>query len=164
VVVGVLVMLVLAAGAYVVVFRVHRSPGTTAAPPPTRIPCPTSPDVVGGRPRIVVRNASLRTGLAAGVAHQLRRHDFAVGSIGNADKLERDVALIRYPASAKLTATTLARYVPGARLQQASLGQVELDIGTKFAALASRRAIAISDRLRRQADRAQTCAASQAHD
>jgi hypothetical protein len=159
----VVLVVALAAAGYLVFIRTSGTSNSAAPPSPVRSACPATPDVAGGRADVAIRNGSLRTGLAAGVAHQLRRHGFAVRSVGNANRLERDVALIRYPASGKQVATTLARYVPGARLQPAGVAGVELDLGTRFRSLAAAAAMRRTDVLRRQARRAQACAAKAAH-
>jgi hypothetical protein len=93
--------------------------------------------------KVTVYNASLITGLATQVATELRQRGFAIGQIGNAAKVGKGIATVRYSADRKLEATKLAAEVSGAKLVAVSgTHVVELDINPKFTALAAKRAAA----------------------
>jgi hypothetical protein len=98
--------------------------------------------------KVTIFNASLITGLAAQVAGELKHRNFPVGQIGNAAKVGKGVATIRYSADRKVEAARLAAAVPGATMVQVSGSHVvELDINPKFTALASKSAAAKAFRL-----------------
>jgi hypothetical protein len=93
--------------------------------------------------KVTVYNASLITGLATQVATELRQRGFAIGQIGNAAKVGKGVATVRYSADRKLEATKLAAEVTGAKLVAVGgTHVVELDINPKFKALATKQAAA----------------------
>ena len=110
------------------------SSGSTAALPPC--PAASTTPSVGGAARVVVRNATLKTGLAARVARQLRQRDFRVGKVGNTPFRGKGVATVRYSADRLQTAQLLAVQFPGAALDEVpGSGILEVDIGPKYRAL-----------------------------
>jgi hypothetical protein len=93
--------------------------------------------------KVTVYNASLITGLATEVAAGLKQRGFRIGQIGNAAKVGKGVATVRYSADRKLEATQLGTEITGSTLIQVSGAHVvELDINPKFTALAGKRAAA----------------------
>lgn len=91
--------------------------------------------------KVTVFNASLITGLATQVAGELKDRGFPIGEIGNADKVGKGIATVRYSADRKLEATKLGAEISGAGLVQVSGSHtVELDINPKFTTLATKRA------------------------
>ncbi|HWB66160.1 MAG TPA: LytR C-terminal domain-containing protein [Mycobacteriales bacterium] len=107
---------------------------TTPCPTPTVPSQFATPDQV----RIVLRNGSLRTGLAARVARQLRHRGIHVRSIGNAVRVGHDVAVVRYSSDQTRQARTVAAQVSGAALHpQPGQRKLELDLGLRFRHLRS---------------------------
>lgn len=93
--------------------------------------------------KVTVFNASLITGLATQVAGELKDRGFPIGQIGNAAKVGKGIATVRYSADRKLEATKLGAEVTGAILVKVNgTHVVELDINPKFTALAARRTAA----------------------
>jgi hypothetical protein len=84
----------------------------------------------------VVRNATLRTGLAARVAHALRQRHLTVTSVGNAAQMGKGVATVRYTSDRSSAARVVAAQIAGATLAPMSgSGRVELDIGPHYRGL-----------------------------
>jgi hypothetical protein len=93
--------------------------------------------------KITVYNASLITGLATEVAGELMHRGFPIGQIGNAAKVGKGIATVRYSADRKLEATKLGAQIKGAALLPVSgTHLVELDINPKFTALLAKPAAA----------------------
>lgn len=106
------------------------------APCPTASPSPSSAPV---RVATRVLNGSLKAGLAARVAKQLRqRFGLTVAKVGNAARFTRGASIVRYPPRLLRQARELARWVvPAASLRSdARVGKLELDIGTAFRSVA----------------------------
>jgi hypothetical protein len=98
-------------------------------------PCPTvSPSPPAAQQaRLTVRNATLKTGLAADVAHQLRQRDFRIGKVGNTVFRGKGVATVQYSADRLESARLVAAQFDGATLTPVDGSRVlELDIGPKF--------------------------------
>lgn len=86
--------------------------------------------------KLVVKNATLVTGLAADVAKQLRRRDFHVGSVGNTLFRGKGVATVQYSSDRAESAQLVAAQFSGATLLPVSGSDVlEVDIGPRFTAL-----------------------------
>jgi hypothetical protein len=103
-------------------------------PLPTNLPAPPA----AGPLRLTVKNATERNGLAASVAAQLTHRAFHVISVGNAVQISSNVATVRYSRDRRLVADKVAAQIKGSTLVEVGgHGVVELDIGTKFQALAS---------------------------
>jgi len=105
-------------------------------------PCPTdTPTPIASPPTVTARvlNGSLKPGLAAKVAKDLhQRFGLTVAKVGNAARFTRGTSIVRYPPRLAAQAQALARYVtPPAQLRaEGKLRKVELDIGTRFRAVA----------------------------
>jgi hypothetical protein len=101
---------------------------------------PAKPAVTVPRERqVAVLNATLRTGLAAQVAAQLKHRGFHVTTVGNTPTMmRRGVATVRYATAQRTTALYLAAQVPGSTLVAGGRG-VQLDIGPGFRQLATAR-------------------------
>jgi hypothetical protein len=133
-----LVAVVAAAVAYVVVAKPFSSSSGPTAHPVTCVPtrsasAPSVRDV-----RVRVRNASLRTGLAADVAKQLRHRGVHVTSVGNLGRVTTGAGAIRYTADRSVQARLLAAEAPGLTATQvAGHGRVELDLGPRWKGLAT---------------------------
>ncbi|HVW81786.1 MAG TPA: LytR C-terminal domain-containing protein [Mycobacteriales bacterium] len=96
-------------------------------PAPTRSAPPTE------QARVVVKNATLTTGLASDVAEQLRRRNFKIASVGNTLFRGKGVATVDYSANLVQAAQLLGAQFDGATLDQVSGSNVlEVDIGPKF--------------------------------
>jgi acetolactate synthase regulatory subunit len=89
--------------------------------------------------RLSVMNASLRTGLAAQVEHELKHRGFRVTQIGNALRVGHDVATVQYSSDQERAASTVAAQIPGGPTMKPVAGRrvLELDIGVRFARLRS---------------------------
>jgi hypothetical protein len=145
----ILVVLALVAGAGYAGYRgLHR--GTSDRPGAKLALCPkasVTPTKAAPGPKVDVLNASLVTGLATEVAHELRHRGLRVGSVGNAAAVGKGVATVRYSADRTLWGLHLAAEIPGAKsLPVAGHGVLELDLNPKFTALASKRAAAAAFR------------------
>jgi hypothetical protein len=109
-------------------------------------PCPTPTASASAIPPSAhvtakVLNGSLKAGLAKRVAKTLRqRFGVVVAKVGNARRFTRGVSIVRYPGRQGAPARVLAGYVlPHARLKQDKHAKkLELDIGTRFRAVAPR--------------------------
>jgi hypothetical protein len=98
-----------------------RCPATTPQPPEAQ------------QARLTVRNATLKTGLAAEVAHALRQRDFRVGKVGNTLFRGKGVATVRYSADRLDAARLVAAQFDGATLMPVAGAKVlEVDVGPKF--------------------------------
>ncbi len=85
---------------------------------------------------MVVRNATLKTGLAAEVARDLRKRGFRIGKVGNTLFRGKGVATVKYSADRLQAARVLAAQFSGATVEQvAGPPALEVDIGPKFDAL-----------------------------
>jgi hypothetical protein len=130
-----LVVVLLGGGGYAGYHFIHGgSSGPKAALPPcpaiTASPSTAPPD------RVVVRNATLKTGLATQVAHALRTRDFKVARVGNTVFRGKGVATIRYSADRLTAAERLAAQFAGATLTPVAGSRVlKIDVGPKFRAL-----------------------------
>ena len=86
--------------------------------------------------RLVVRNATLKSGLAAEVAHQLRQRDFRIGKVGNTLFRGKGVATVQYSADRLQSAQVIAAQFAGATLLQVDGSRVlEVDVGPKYRSL-----------------------------
>jgi hypothetical protein len=139
-VVGVLVLLLLAAGGYAAVLGLSGKSKTVkpvVAALPTcaaaKIPGPTNPHQV----HLVVLNATLTSGLAARVSTQLKARGFHVSRVGNTPRLGKGIATIHYSAGQELQAQSIADQIHGAALVQGPSARLELDLGPGFHALAT---------------------------
>ena len=99
---------------------------------------------------VTVLNASLQTGLAAAVRAELRRRGFHVAAIGNAPRLGRYVATIRYSPDELRASRAVAAEVPGEATIQPVPGHhvLVLDLGTHFTKLQSVSAARATERRR----------------
>lgn len=147
---GVVALAILAAGGYVGYRHWHHASPHRAASPP---PCPDRQSTVQLPPRssvhVAVRNATLHTGLATRVAHELRRRQLHVTSVGNTAFRGKGIATVRYSADRRSQAEVVAAQIPGTTLmQQSGHGRLELDLGPRFHGLAS--SFAASEALTRE--------------
>jgi hypothetical protein len=113
--------------------------GASSSSSPKVLPrCPASSPSppAAQQARIVVRNATLTTGLAADVARQLRQRDFRIGKVGNTLFRGKGVVTVQYSADRLESARIVAAQFEGATLTQVEGSRVlEVDIGPKFQAL-----------------------------
>lgn len=111
--------------------------GSSSSPlvlPPCPSPTATAP--VATQARLTVRNATLKAGLAADVARQLRQRDFHVAKVGNTVFRGKGVATVHYSADRTESARLVAAQFVGATMTEVTGSNVlELDIGPKFRAL-----------------------------
>jgi hypothetical protein len=131
------VVLLLGAGGYFAFLGLsgNSSPSKPVASP-TRCPKPTATaPAAASKVHLVVRNATLRTGLAAQVSRQLKKRGFHVSTIGNTAKMGRGVATIHYGSGRLIEAQAVADQIRGATMVQAAHSGIELDIGPRFRAL-----------------------------
>jgi LytR cell envelope-related transcriptional attenuator len=129
------VLVVVLGGGY---FGYQQIFGGSAASPAALPPCPaatpTTPTAL--QAKLVVKNATLETGLAGDVARQLRRRDFHVASIGNTPFRGKGVATVLYSADRLESAQLVATQFAGATMQEVDGTNVlEVDIGPKFESL-----------------------------
>ncbi|MGN6472214.1 MAG: LytR C-terminal domain-containing protein [Mycobacteriales bacterium] len=118
----------------------YRMFGGGSSSPPKALPlCPstTTPHPpVTAQARLVVLNATLKAGLAADVAHQLRQRQFQVGKVGNTAFRGKGVATVQYSADRLQAARLVAAQFAGATMTEVTGSRVlELDIGPRFRAL-----------------------------
>jgi hypothetical protein len=128
-------VLVIAGGGY---FGYHQLFGGSGGTPKALLPCPapapTTP--VTEQATLVIKNATLTSGLASDVARQLRRRDFKIGSVGNTLFRGKGVATIDYSADLAQAAKLVAAQFDGATLDEVTGTNVlELDVGPRFEAL-----------------------------
>lgn len=98
-----------------------------------RCPASTPPPPIAQQAKLTVRNATLKTGLAADVAHQLRQRQFRIGKVGNTLFRGKGVATVQYSADRLVSARLVAAQFAGATLAEVEgTGILELDIGPKF--------------------------------
>lgn len=139
-------VLVLAGGGY----GGYRAFGGGSSSTPKALPlCPsaTPHTAVAALARLTVRNATLTTGLAAQVAHDLRKREFRVAKVGNTLFRGKGVATVRYSADRSQSARLVAAQFDGATLVQVAGSRVlEVDIGPKFRALVPLAQAQASDR------------------
>lgn len=131
------VVLLLGAGGYFAFLGLSggSSPSKLAASP-ARCPKPTAAAPVAARKvHLVVRNATLRTGLAAQVSAQLKKRGFHIWKIGNALTMGTGVATVRYSKGRRLDAQAVADQIRGATIVKVGTPGVELDVGPKFRVL-----------------------------
>ena len=128
-------VLVIGGGGYGVYHLVDGgSSDRTATLAPCPVTTPSPPEALSAR--IEVRNATLETGLAAKVAHDLRVREFKIGKIGNTPFRGKGVAIIQYSADRFQAAQLLATQFAGATLTSVTGSSVlELDIGPKYRGL-----------------------------
>lgn len=111
--------------------------GSSSSPlvlPPCPSPTATAP--VATQARLTVRNATLKAGLAADVARQLRQRNFHVAKVGNTVFRGKGVATVHYSADRTESARLVAAQFVGATMTEVTGSNVlELDIGPKFRAL-----------------------------
>jgi hypothetical protein len=117
---------------------------TVTAGPPCSTPTAeaSSPPVPPPVQPVRVLNGSLKSGRAARVAHQMhRRFGVQIGRVGNAAKFVRGPSLVRYPVRlGRDAADVAAAVIPPPRLVVSnSLRRVELDLGTRYRRVATRR-------------------------
>jgi len=106
-----------------------RSAVALLAPCPSATPTPPAAQ----QARLTVRNATLKTGLAAQVAHQLRQRHFRVWKVGNTLYRGKGVATVKYSADRLETARLVAAQFGGATMTEVAGSHVlELDIGPKY--------------------------------
>ena len=85
---------------------------------------------------MVVRNATLKTGLATDVSRALRKRDFRVAKVGNTLFRGKGVATVRYSADRAQAAQLLAAQFDGATVVEVGGSQVlEVDVGPRYTAL-----------------------------
>jgi hypothetical protein len=102
-------------------------------------PCPsvTPTPPAAQQARITIRNATLKTGLAAEVAHELRQRHFRIGKVGNTLFRGKGVATVQYSPDRMQSAQLVAAQFTGATMTEvAGSGVLELDIGPKYRSLA----------------------------
>jgi hypothetical protein len=135
-----LVLALLAGGGYAAFLGLRgTSSGATAQPPLCPLPSTSPAPSHGPKPKVVVDNATLQPGLATQVAAQLKHRGFIITDVGNTPTMGKGVATVRYSADRRLLADRLAAQIQGTTLVAGGgHGVVELDIGPKFRALASR--------------------------
>jgi hypothetical protein len=128
-------VLVVAGGGYFGYQQVFGgSGGTPKALPPCPRSTPTTP--VTEQATLVVKNATLTSGLASDVAKALRRRDFKIGLVGNTLFRGKGVATIDYSADLAQAAQLVGAEFDGATLDEVSGTKVlEVDIGPRFQAL-----------------------------
>jgi len=98
--------------------------------------------------KVTVDNATLRTGLAARVAAELKHRGFPIGAIGNTPTTGKGIATVRYSPNRKVEAQLLAAQIANSTtVAVGGRGVVELDIDPKFRVLASRGAARAAERL-----------------
>ena len=137
VVFALVVLLVLAAGsgaALVWTGRWQPGPATTAAPAPTCAPAPEQPLPPPAEVSVVVLNGTDRTGLAGGVADELRGRGFTVARVGNAPVDAGPVtASVRFPPDRLAAARAAAARVAEAQLvEDPAATAVELTLGDGY--------------------------------
>jgi hypothetical protein len=101
-------------------------------------PCPaaTPSPPAALQARLAVRNATLKTGLAAQVAHQLRQRHFRVGTVGNTLFRGKGVATVQYSADRADSARLVAAQFSGATMTEVGGSRIlEVDIGPKYRSL-----------------------------
>lgn len=128
-------VLVVAGGGYVGYRQLFNgSGGTPKALPLCPAPTPTTP--ITEQAKLVVKNATLTSGLATDVAKALRHRDFKVASVGNTLFRGKGVATIDYSADMSQAAQLVAAQFDGATLDEVTGSDVlELDIGPRFHSL-----------------------------
>lgn len=99
--------------------------------PPCPAVTPTTPTAL--QAKLVVKNATLVTGLAGDVAKQLRHRDFRVSAVGNTLFRGKGVATVQYSSDRLESAQLVAAQFDGASLEQVAGSEVlEVDIGPRF--------------------------------
>ncbi|HWC34919.1 MAG TPA: LytR C-terminal domain-containing protein [Mycobacteriales bacterium] len=144
---GVVLAVLLVAGGGYVGYRQLRGGGTKQ--PEVLPPCPIARATAAAatRQRIIVRNATLRTGLANDVSHQLRQRHFRVGKPGNTLFRGKGVATVRYSPDRSQAARLVAAQFSGATLVAVAGSRVlEVDVGPRFRALVPVAAAQAADR------------------
>ncbi len=112
-------------------------------------PCPSAhptPPAAQQAP-VTVRNATLKTGLASEVAHELRRRHFRVGAVGNTPFRGKGVATVQYSADRLQSARLVAAEFADATMREvAGRGVLELDVGPRYRGLVPAAAAEAADR------------------
>ncbi|HVV77857.1 MAG TPA: LytR C-terminal domain-containing protein [Mycobacteriales bacterium] len=129
------VLLVVAGGGYA---GYRGMSGGSSAPPKALPPCPAAvaTPTSAQADRVVVRNATLKTGLAKEVTRELRQRSFRVGKPGNTLFRGKGVATVQYSADRLQSARLLSAQFAGASMTEVTGSRVlEVDIGPKFRAL-----------------------------
>ncbi|HWA66788.1 MAG TPA: LytR C-terminal domain-containing protein [Mycobacteriales bacterium] len=130
---AVLVAIVVVAGGGYFGYRQVFGDSTSAPKALPPCPAPTQSTPVTEQAKLVVKNATLTTGLAGDVAKQLRRRDFKIASVGNTLFRGKGVATIDYSADLSEWAQLLAAQFDGATLDEVTGNNVlEVDIGPRF--------------------------------
>jgi LCP family protein required for cell wall assembly len=111
-------------------------PAPAAAEQPVTTPAQQPLTAAPTRITVDVLNGTATSGLAAGVADQLRAQGFGVGQVGNELGVVNE-SVVRFGAGAEEQARTVAAAVPGAVLQpsDATGGAVQLVIGPGFSSV-----------------------------
>jgi hypothetical protein len=141
VLIGLLVFVLLAGGGYAAFLGL--SGGGSSKPPVAQLPlCPVAPTISPtqrpGPLRLIVNNATQRSGLAAEVAATLQTRGFHVLQVGNSTLTVKGPAIVRYSADRRLVADKVAAQITGSTLATvAGHGKVVLVLGPKFHSLAS---------------------------
>ncbi|NAZ87405.1 LytR C-terminal domain-containing protein [Kineococcus indalonis] len=148
VVFALVVLLVLAVGggaALVWTGRWQPGGGSAATPTPTCAPAPEQPLPPPQEVSVVVLNGTDRTGLAGGVAEELRGRGFTVPRVGNAPVDAGPVtASVRYPPGLLPAARAAAARVAEAQLvEDPAATAVELTLGDGYQQLLGEDALAV---------------------
>jgi acetolactate synthase regulatory subunit len=132
------------------------------APCPSRTLRPAPPPATAVSLR--VRNATMRTGLAARVATALHHRGFHVHGVGNTTVTVTGTATIRYTHDQARQAQTLAAQVADPQLHRVpGKGVLDLDLGPKWRGLATPAAVRAAELAdRRPTGPTPTCSASPA--
>lgn len=149
----VLVVVALLAGGGYAGYRGLEGSSSAGSPAPTDTCRPSTGRSLfapAGQVRLTILNASLHTGLAASVESAMRKRGFHVAGIGNAARLGRDVATIRYSPDELRASRTVAAEIPGEATIKPVPGHhvLVLDLGTHFRTLQSVRAARATERRR----------------
>jgi hypothetical protein len=131
----VVVLVLVLGGGY---FGYRHFHGSSSGPTASLAPCPVTMPTIppAAQERVVVRNATLRTGLASDVARELRQRHFKIGAVGNTLFQGKGVATVKYSGDRATSAELLAAQFDGATLDEVSGSHVlEIDIGPRFHSL-----------------------------
>jgi len=121
----------------------NASVAATLPPCPTPTPTPSLAPIADAK--VAVLNASLKVGLAARVAKDLRgRFSINVTKVANAPRFDDGPSVVRYPpAFAAQSQLLAAMLVPAPRLRAAAdLTRLEIDLGTSFRRVATAKGMA----------------------
>ncbi len=143
--------------------HLRSSTATTAPPVCPKVSAP--PPIPAARTvSLRVRNSTIREGLAAEVAAALHRRGFHVHGVGNTSAKVTGTATVRYSADRAQQAKSVAAQVDRPVLVKVSgKGVLDLDLGSKWRALASPTAVRAAERADRASrSPAPTCSPSPA--